>query len=275
MSWRRSSRLPGRLSPGLPAISAQAVGVRFGGVPILREVSLEVYTGEVVALVGPNGAGKSTLLSVLTGDVIPDEGTAELFGRVVQHWTPTESGMRRSVLLQQITLSFPFTVAEVVAMGRAPWSGTSLEDDDEKAVLEAMAATDVESFATRRFGSLSGGERARVALARVLAQRTQVILLDEPTAALDLHHQELVLEVARDRAAAGDAVVVVLHDLNLAAAYADRVAVLSQGRMAAQGRPGDVFSSELLSDVYKHDVEVLEHPDAATPIILPRRGGLR
>lgn len=271
ISLRRRPAIPDRQAPGSVIASAEQVGVVLGGARVLDDVSVEARTGEVLALVGPNGAGKSTLLAAIAGDTDPADGRVELAGRPVQHWSPVEAAMRRAVLLQQVTLSFPFVVADVVMMGRAPWSRTPHEDADDDAVAEAMALTDVAAFAERRFSSLSGGEKARVALARVLAQRSQLLLLDEPTAALDLHHQEMVLTVARQRAAAGDAVVVVLHDLNLAAAYADRVAVLSRGRLAAEGPPADVFTGELLSDVYMHAVDVFDHPTSAVPVILPRR----
>lgn len=134
-----------------------------------------------------------------------------------------------------------------------------------------MAATEVTGFAARPFSALSGGERARAALARVLAQRAPLLLLDEPTAALDLRHQELVLRICRERAAAGDGVVVVLHDLGLAAAYADRVAVLHDGRIAADGPPAEVFEDGLLSRVYRQPVEVLPHPRTGAPLVVPVR----
>ncbi|MBO0514724.1 ATP-binding cassette domain-containing protein, partial [Streptomyces beijiangensis] len=177
----------------------------------------------------------------------------------------------RAVLPQDTALSFPFPVEDVVRMGRAPWAGTEREAEDDAAVAAAMAATEVCEFAARPFSTLSGGERARVALARVLAQRAPLLLLDEPTAALDLRHQELVMRICRDRAAAGDAVVVVLHDLGLAAAYANRVAILESGRIAAAGAPGEVFGEELLSRVYRQPVEVLPHPESRVPLIIPRR----
>ncbi|SDU21630.1 heme ABC transporter ATP-binding protein [Jiangella alkaliphila] len=268
---RRGHRLPEAPVPGAVVTAAASVSVVLGGARVLDDVSIEVRAGEVLALVGPNGAGKSTLLSALTGDVDVSAGAVTLGGAPLHAWSATESAMRRAVLLQQVRLSFPFTVAEVVEMGRAPWTGTPLESADDEAVRSALADADVAQFAARRFTSLSGGEQARVALARVLAQRTGVLLLDEPTAALDLRHQELVLGAARARAAAGVAVVVVLHDLNLAAAHADRVAVLDGGRVVASGTPTEVLGSDLLTDVYEHDVEVIAHPRTGTPVILPRR----
>lgn len=266
----RTGRPPERVALGATALSGSGISVRLGGAPVLREVDVAASSGEVLALVGPNGAGKSTLLGVLAGDQDHD-GEITLDGQPMSSWSAAEAAMRRAVLLQNVGISFPFTVRQVVEMGRAPWLRTPREDDDDRAVADALAQTETTAFTDRVYSSLSGGERARVALARVLAQQTQVLLLDEPTAALDLRHQELVLGLARRRAAAGDAVVVVLHDLNLAAGYADRVAVLDDGRMAAIGTPAAVLSPELLSRVYRYDVEVVEHPRTGAPIILARR----
>lgn len=235
-------------------------------------MDVAVRAGELLALVGPNGAGKSTLLSVLAADLPPTSGAVRIHGRPASAWSAPELALRRSVLPQSASLSFPFTVEEVVRMGRAPWSSARPEDDDA-AVAEAMAATEVTGFAARPFSALSGGERARVALARVLAQRAPLLMLDEPTAALDLRHQELVLRLCRERALAGDAVVVVLHDLGLAAAYATRVAVLRAGGVAADGPPDEVFSERLLSEVYDQPVEVLPHPRTGAVLVLPNRDG--
>ncbi|WBQ03993.1 heme ABC transporter ATP-binding protein [Kribbella sp. CA-293567] len=266
-------RLPDRLAPGTTIAAVRELQVALGGTKILDGVSLEVTAGQVLALVGPNGAGKSTLLSALCGDLPIDSGEVLLHNEPLAHWSTVEMAMRRAVMLQQATISFPFSVGQLVAMGRAPWSGTERDEFDDEAIRTAMMLAEVVPFAERVFSSLSGGERARVSLARALAQQSQLLLLDEPTAALDLHHQEDVLQLARRRAAEGDAVVVVLHDLNLAAGYADQVAVLSHGRLAATGAPAEVLTAELLSEVYQHEVEVWPHPATGEPVILPRRRG--
>ncbi|MER5253756.1 heme ABC transporter ATP-binding protein [Streptomyces sp. NPDC002855] len=267
----RGLALPGTFTPGDALAEASELVVRLGGREVLAGVSLSARAGEVLALVGPNGAGKSTLLAALAADIPADEGVVRVCGRPAEEWPARELALRRSVLPQAAALSFPFTVEDVVRMGRAPWAGTALEDDDEQVVREAMASTEVGEFAARPFSALSGGERARVALARVLAQRAPLLLLDEPTAALDLRHQELVLRICRERAGAGDAVVVVLHDLGLAAAYADRAAVLHGGALAVEGPPADVFTGELLSEVYRQPVEVFPHPRTGAPLITPVR----
>jgi iron complex transport system ATP-binding protein len=242
------------------------VSVRLGGQEILKDLNLTVRSGEVLALVGPNGAGKSTALAVLAGDVAPDSGSVWLDGKLLDEWTARETAQRRAVLLQRITLSFPFTVADVVRMGRAPW------DDDEEVVAEVMEQTEMTAFAARKFTTLSGGEQARAALARVLAQRTGVLLLDEPTAALDIRHSELVLRTARSHAEQGNAVLVVLHDLGMAGAHADRIAVMDGGSVVADGPPGEVLTEELLGEVYRHRVEVFAHPRTGRPVVLPWRG---
>ncbi|HLS79144.1 MAG TPA: heme ABC transporter ATP-binding protein [Nocardia sp.] len=273
----RTSELPATPEPG--QVTLRAVGltvIRHGGSGparrVLDRVGFQVAAGEIVALVGPNGAGKSTLLAALAGELTPAEGRVELDGRALTHWTPLDMARRRAVLPQSHTVGFPFTAREVVAMGRAPWARTPRDLDDDRVVEQSLAAADVTHLAHRSFPTLSGGERARVALARVLAQQTSTLLLDEPTAALDLGHQEQVLRLAAARAGEGAAVVVVLHDLGIAAAYADRVAVLEAGRVAADGPPREVLTGELLSRVYQHPVEVFDHPVTGAQLVLPARG---
>ncbi|MFS0886442.1 heme ABC transporter ATP-binding protein [Aeromicrobium sp. 179-A 4D2 NHS] len=253
------------------AYEVRGLTCRLGGREIVRGVDLEVRHGEVLALVGPNGAGKSTLLGALTGDVPVASGEILLEGRPLGQWSSADLARARSVLLQANQVSFPFTVREVVEMGRSPWLGRSTAQEDEAAIAEAIERTDIAHLLDRPFTALSGGERARASLARVLAQRTPVVLLDEPTAALDLRHQEDVMVVARDLAAAGRAVVVVLHDLSLAAARADRMAIVEAGRIVGIGTPADVLTPETVERVYGIAVHVLTDTPDGHPIVVPHR----
>ena len=238
---------------------------------LVSEVTLAVEAGEVLAIAGPNGAGKSTLLGLLAGDLGPAAGQVRLCGRDVCAYRPPELARLRAVLPQSSVLQFAFTVRQIVELGRAPWAKKPTADD-ERAVDDAMAVTEVSPFAARSYLSLSAGEAARVCLARVLAQDTSVVLLDEPTASLDLRHQELAMAVARRLAGEGRTVVAVLHDLNLAAAHADRVAVMGAGHLAAIGPPAQVFTDELLSTVYGHPVAVVAHPLRNCPLVLSGAG---
>ena len=182
-----------------------------------------------------------------------------------------ELAQRRSVLLQRIDIAFPFTVVDVVRMGRALWAGTSKENEDEATVSAVLRKVDIEALRERTYPSLSGGERARAAFARIMAQASPLMLLDEPTAAMDIRHQELVLRLARDYAQTGCGVVIVLHALDAAAAYADRVILLHDGTVDCSGPPADVLTSERLTRVYQHPIDVFDHPHTHTPVITPRR----
>lgn len=263
--------VPAAAAPGSVTMRATSVSVVRGGREVLHDIDFEVVAGEVAALVGPNGAGKSTLLAALAGEHAVAAGAIELEGKDLTAWTPVEMAQRRAVLPQSHTVGFSFTSRQIVAMGRSPWSRTGRREDDDARVHAAMSATDALPFADRPFLALSGGERARVALARVLAQETTTLLLDEPTAALDLAHQETVMRLARAQATSGAAVVVVLHDLGLAAAYSDRVVVLEGGRKVADGAPRTVLTEELLTSVYGHPIEVIAHPETGAQLVLPKR----
>lgn len=265
---------PDRLGPGSAVFEATDMTVTRSSKKLLDSVSLEVRAGEILALLGPNGAGKSTLLAALSGDLTPDSGTIKFAGRNLEDWSLSDLAQRRSVLLQDNQVLFPFTVHQVVEMGRAPWRRTPLEDEDPWAIAEAIEAADIAHLGNRRVPSLSGGERARVAFARVITGRTGVLMLDEPTAALDLGHQEALLQLVQQRADAGDAVLIVLHDLNLASAYADRIAMLNKGQLFASGSPEDVLTASTISEVYETPVEVFPHPVTGRGIVLPLRGTL-
>jgi iron complex transport system ATP-binding protein len=251
-------------------LRAKAIGVRVEDRALLDGVDLELRAGEVLALTGPNGAGKSTLLRVLAGELEPTSGRIELDGRPLGSHSPHERARLRAVMPQETVLAFAFTVREVVAMGRHPRRSTDAESDTA-AIDRALRSTELEPFAERTFTTLSGGERGRTTLARVLAQESPILLLDEPTATLDIRHQERAMQIARSFAEAGGAVLAVLHDLNLAAAYAHRIALLERGRLAAIGPPWTVLSEAVLARVFEHPITVMRSPGGNTPLVVPQR----
>lgn len=245
------------------------VTYRVDGVDLVSGVDLEVGRGEVVAVVGPNGAGKTTLVSLMAGDLEPVEGTVTVAGRPAADVAALS--LERAVLPQHHLLTFAFRCLEVVLMGRHPHP--TGEEEDRAVAERAMVETDTGSLRDRAFPTLSGGEQTRVSLARVLAQETPLIVLDEPTSSLDLRHQELVMTTLRGLAAAGGTVVTVLHDLDLAARHADRIVLMDRGRIHAVGTPGDVFREAELAEVYGCPVRVFADPVSGTPIIRPSVGG--
>jgi iron complex transport system ATP-binding protein len=262
-------------------LTGTGLGFRAGGRAILADVDIEVAAGELVALVGPNGAGKSTLLGLLAGDLAPATGRVALDGRPVRGMRPGDLARLRAVMPQQTVLQFAFTAAEVVALGaragrdgRQRWPagrGVDREVDREAdRVAAALARVGCADLADRPYPSLSGGEQAQVTLARVVAQDAPVVLLDEPTAHLDLRFQARVLRLARALADEGRAILAVLHDVNLAARWADRVMILADGRVAACGAPADTVTAAVLSAVYRHRIDVVAHPDGG-PLALPGR----
>ncbi len=247
------------------------ITVAIGRTRLLDDVSLAVAPGTFVALVGPNGAGKSTLLRVASGERVPDAGTATLGADPVRSLPPDVLARRRAVLPQESLLAFAFTAFEVALLGRTPHHAG--RDADARAALAALESAGIDTLADRRFPTLSGGEKQRVHLARVLAQldgpEAQLLLLDEPTNNLDLTHQHRVLDVARGLARRGLAVVAVLHDLNLAAQYADRVALLAKGRLVAEGSPAEVLRPDLVQQAFDVPVIVVPHPCLNCPLVLP------
>ncbi len=255
----------------MDAIAGQSLTVIRDGRTLLRDVSFGVAPGEVVALVGPNGAGKSTLLGCLAGDIEPDRGTVLLDGVHLASVALRDRARRRAVLPQQAVLQFAFRAREVVAMGRTPLPPAPRADDDS-AVARALARTEMLPLADQIYPRLSGGEQHRVSLARILAQEAPILLLDEPTATLDIRHQHQVMATAREVAAAGGAVLAVVHDLNLALTYADRIGVLQQGELVACDIPEAIAREDLLSDVFDHPIRVLQGPDGPLVVPQPRMG---
>lgn len=244
--------------------------------PALNNVSATVASGEVLGILGPNGSGKSTLLKVLMRIVTPQRGTVELFGQPHGAFSQTEIARRVAFVPQETQQAFPFTINEMVLMGRYPhhnrtW-GMGWEGDRDRAVaMQAMRDLDVAHLGHRLMTDVSGGERQRAVIARALAQEPEVLLLDEPTAFLDLHHQldvaRIIRRINRDR---GLTVVLVSHDLNLASQSCDRVLLLQEGTIVATGTPDEVISGERLEPVYGCRVLVDRHPQSGTPrVTLP------
>lgn len=247
--------------------------VRIGPKTLLDRVTLRVRPGETLALVGPNGAGKSTLLRVLSGDIEPEFGSVLLRGRPLSGYGPGALARRRAVLAQSIAVGFPFTVEEVVRMGAGGRHGGGVDAE----IATALAAVDMAGFESRIVTTLSGGEQQRVHCARVLVQLARaeaengpgLLLLDEPTASLDLRHQIELLSAMKRRAATGTAIVAVLHDLNLAALFAGRVVAMAGGRVAADGPVTEIVSDALLREVFGVRLPVGRIPPPGTPFVLP------
>jgi iron complex transport system ATP-binding protein len=255
------------------AVEASRISVLAGGRALLDAVSLSVGAGETVALVGPNGAGKSTLLRVLAGELNPHSGAVKLKGRNLRAYTPQELARERAVLAQSVHVAFPFTVEEVVRMGAGQQSAAAAAP----LVDAALADVDLATFRHRVITTLSGGEQQRAHFARVLVQLAcgerasgpGVLLLDEPTASLDLRHQLDIAAVTKRCAARGIAVVAILHDLNLAALFAGRIVVLDRGRIAADGRPDETITDAVLETVFRVADAVQRTPPPAVPFVLP------
>lgn len=256
-------------------LEAIEVSLSFQRRALLRGVSLQVRPGGVLALVGVNGAGKSTLLKILAGDRQPDAGRVRLAGRCLPDWSLPELARRRAVLPQDSRLAFPFSALEVVLMGRYAQHGGYPSRRDIRLARDVMEDLDVIHLEDRLYPTLSGGERARVQLGRALCQLLdngvpgpRALLLDEPTASLDLAHQHTALATARRFAREeGGAVCAVLHDLNLAAQYADRIAVLADGRIVACGAPWAALTEAILGPAFAAEVLVGRHPKLDCPWI--------
>ena len=253
-------------------LKLESLSVDYGSRRVLHEVTLSVQSGEILALIGPNGAGKSTLIRAASG-VIPFSGHVRTNGDTFHALTPIQRARYMAVVPQAISLPPAFTVWETVLMGRTPHLGflgqTSTADED--LARRALERVHADTLADRRVGELSGGERQRILLARALCQSTPILLLDEPTAHLDLQYQVSLLELVRKLVHEDKlAVLIALHDLNLAARYADRVALMVDGSIKAIGSPREVLTAELISESYCWPVDVVEHPLVGGPLVLAK-----
>ena len=257
-----------------PILVVNEVTFRVGGATLVNRVDLVGHPGEVIAILGPNGAGKTTLLRLVAGDLVPDAGTLTINEIDTRSAVPLELAKVRSVMRQGGASDIPFTALAVVEMGRHPHrsdEGASPESD-RLAIRSAMNRTDTVHLADRVFATLSGGEQTRVIMARVFAQAAPLVLLDEPTTALDVAHQERVLKEMGQLAADRACVVAVLHDLNAAAFHADRIVLMDGGVVRSEGSPDEVLRADLLSDVYGQAMTVVEHPTRGCPLVLVSDG---
>ncbi len=243
------------------------------GSPLLQDIDLELQSGEIHGLIGSNGAGKSTLLRCISGEVPTAAGQLQLLGRPLSDWQALEKARHLALLPQQSPLNFPFCVSEVVALGRTPHA--SGKQRDKKIALEAMDALDINHMSQRLYTQLSGGEKQRVQIARIVAQvwqasehQERLLLLDEPTTALDLSHQQLFVELLRNMRERSCGVVLVLHDFNLLASVADRITALHNGRILIQDEPGRVFTPEVFRQAFGCEVHIMDHPAHHYPMVI-------
>lgn len=245
--------------------------VSYNGREILHDISLNVNNGEVLALIGPNGAGKSTLIRAVSG-VIEARGEIQTNGKNFHTMNSMQRAKQIAVVPQAISLPPAFSVWEVVLMGRTPYLGFlgNASSSDEEVVRQSLNRVNAQAFSERRVGELSGGEQQRILLARALCQSTPILLLDEPTSHLDLQYQVSLLELVCELAKENDlAVLVAMHDLNLAARYADRVALMVAGHIKALGTPKEVLQPNIIADAYCLPVQVVQHPFLDIPLVLP------
>jgi iron complex transport system ATP-binding protein len=244
------------------------------GRALISDVSVAVSPGQIVAVVGANGAGKSTLLKVLSGDLRPESGEVMLNGQAMARWTMRERARQRAVLPQSIALTFGFTALEVVLMGRTPYLRGAEQPHDHEIARQALDYTDALHLEDRIYTTLSGGEQQRVQFARALTQlwegdQPRYLLLDEPTNSLDLAHQHKTMQIAWTFAQRGVGVLAILHDLNLAAQYADTIIVMAGGRVLAAGSPDQILQPALIRQAFAMDVLIQAHPHSHRPYILP------
>ncbi len=238
-----------------------------GGRALIDHISLDIEAGKVTVILGPNGAGKSTLVEVLAGDLPADTGSMQFLGDDLRHWSARDLATQRAVLPQSTLLQFAFRAEEVVALGRMPLPPASA-NEEAAAIGAAMQRTETDHLRSRVFPQLSGGEQSRVSFARVLTQETPGVLLDEPTASLGLRHQHDAMCLAREIAAKGGTVVTIVHDINLACAYADTLVLMDAGRIVATGSPWEVAQQSVLEQTFGCPMAVMTHPYLNCPLVL-------
>ena len=257
-------------------MAAENISYDIAGIGLVKDVSLTLKPGEVLAVIGPNGAGKSTFLKLLSGELKPCAGSITLEQVELRKWSNLDYARKRAVMPQSTVVAFPFTVFEVVLLGRSPHIRGVEDERDQAIALAAMQMTGVRDLALRYYDTLSGGEKQRVQFARVLTQiwdddriQARYLFLDEPVAGMDPAHQHEALKIARDFSRREVGVLVVLHDINLAAMYADRIAVFHGGVLYHCGKPDQVLTEPLIKDVFGLEVMLQPHPTWGCSVVIP------
>lgn len=261
-------------SSELDIIHVRNVVKSFRSLPVLQNMNWSVKPGQFWGIIGPNGSGKTTLLNLISGVEQPDQGEITFGGKSLTSYGRKELSRKLAVLQQDGLPSVPFPVRDVIQMGRFPfqdWRGKETDENAEQLIGEIMEKLELEELGNRPLSVLSGGQRQRVALGKVMAQQPEVVLLDEPTTYLDIRYQmrfmELVSSWQREE---GSTVIAVMHDLNLAALFCDRLLVLQEGKIAAEGTPDEIISSETMEKVFEVKTHVVTHPDVGAPQLLLR-----
>lgn len=258
--------------PPTAVLEAEVLAVSYAKQLVIPELSLQITKGAITALVGPNGSGKSTLLKTLARLLAPQAGTVYLDGQAITRLSTREVARQIAILPQGPIAPEELVVGELVEQGRYPHAGPlrMLREQDHEAIAEALVQTNMTEFRYRRLDSLSGGERQRAWIALALAQATPILLLDEPTTFLDIGYQlEVLALIQRLNRVHGKTIVLVLHDLNQAARYADRIIALKDGRIVADGTPHEVLTPALLADVFQVQAQIISHPVDGFPVCLP------
>ena len=254
-------------------LTVNNITYQIGKAQLLKDISFSIKPGEMVAILGANGAGKSTLLKILSGTNQPENGSVSLHGKALNSYTTAELAHQRTVLTQQNVVSLPFLVKEIVMMGRYPHFQHSPTAKDFHIAQTAMEATGVQTFADRQYPTLSGGEQQRVQLARALAQVWEqpnaMLLMDEPVAGMDILYQQQTLAILRSMAQKKFIVISVLHDMNLAAQYADRIIMMKRGRKWYDGTPAEVLNPKSVYEIFEIKADVFTNPSTLKQIIMP------
>lgn len=257
-------------------ITAYNISFSPGGKQILKDISFNAQQGEVLAILGSNGAGKSSLIKILSGQLKQSKGTVGIGGRLLTEWGAGDLARIRAVLEQQTRLSLPFEVKDIVMMGRYPHLDKASSKQHEIIVSNALHKAGITHLASRNYLSLSGGEQQRVQLARVFAQIwypphtcTKYLLMDEPVNSLDVLHQHTTLQLAQAFAREGNCVITVLHDLNLAMQYADKILLLKNGQMISTGTVNSIINDKVISEMYGIPLRIIHHPSYLHPVVIP------